>query len=60
LLRLVDGAERLMVKVDTQGFGQRVLDGAEGILDRVVGLQTEIAIRHYYEGVPNMSIASSG
>jgi hypothetical protein len=30
-----------------------VLDGAEGSLDRVVGLQTEIAIRHYYEGVPN-------
>jgi FkbM family methyltransferase len=50
---LIGDASRLMLKIDTQGFDQRVLDGAEEILDRVVGIQTEVAIRHYYEGAPS-------
>jgi FkbM family methyltransferase len=50
---IIGDASRLMLKIDTQGFDQRVLDGAEQILDRVVGIQTEVAIRHYYEGAPS-------
>jgi FkbM family methyltransferase len=45
-------ADRVMLKVDTQGFDQEVLEGATGVLGHVVGLQTEMANHHYYEGAP--------
>jgi FkbM family methyltransferase len=50
------GVDRLMLKIDTQGFDQEVLEGATDVLERVVGLQTEMAIHHYYDGVPGYLI----
>jgi FkbM family methyltransferase len=32
------------VKIDTQGFEDRVLNGAAGLLDRVIGLQLELSL----------------
>lgn len=35
-------ARRIFLKIDTQGHDERVLDGAQGVLDRVVGIQLEL------------------
>ena len=41
---------RIFLKIDTQGFEDFVLQGAQGILDRVVGIQLELSIIPLYEG----------
>lgn len=38
------------LKIDTQGYEDRVLKGASGILDRIVGLQLELSLVPLYEG----------
>ena len=38
------------LKVDTQGFEDRVLKGASGALDRITGLQLELSLVPLYEG----------
>jgi FkbM family methyltransferase len=43
---------RVFLKLDTQGFDLAVLRGAERCLDRIVGLQTEVAMRPLYEAMP--------
>jgi FkbM family methyltransferase len=43
---------RVFLKLDTQGYDQRVLDGGAHVLDDVVALQTEIPITHLYEDAP--------
>jgi FkbM family methyltransferase len=43
---------RLYLKIDTQGFDLQVLDGAQGVLDRMLGAQTELAFKAVYEGSP--------
>jgi len=43
---------RIFLKLDTQGFDLSVLNGATRTLERVVGLQTEIAVRALYKDVP--------
>jgi hypothetical protein len=43
---------RFFLKLDTQGFDQVVLRGATRALERVVGLQTEVAVRPLYHSVP--------
>lgn len=48
------GAERrLFLKVDTQGYESRVLDGAAGLMDRIQGVQLELALVGCYEGEPD-------
>jgi len=47
------GGDRAMVKVDTQGWERHVLEGASGVLDRIVGLQVELSVNSYYDGAPD-------
>ncbi|MFC5498390.1 FkbM family methyltransferase [Caenimonas terrae] len=43
-------ARRIFLKVDTQGYELPVLMGAEGILDKVVGVQLEMSVLPLYDG----------
>lgn len=43
-------AERMYLKIDTQGYEMPVLLGAEKILDKVVGIQMEMSVTPLYEG----------
>jgi hypothetical protein len=45
-------ADRLFVKIDTQGSELQVLAGAGDQLDRVLGLQLELSLVPLYEGQP--------
>jgi FkbM family methyltransferase len=47
---LVREGERVFLKLDVQGFEMRVLRGAAGHLDRVAGVQAELALTPLYEG----------
>lgn len=42
------------LKMDTQGFDLEVLKGATGCLDRIVGMQSEVAVRKIYDEAPSM------
>jgi FkbM family methyltransferase len=44
---------RLYLKIDTQGYDPQVLAGAAGVLERMLGLQTELPVKHVYEGLPS-------
>lgn len=50
--QLVQPHERVFLKVDTQGYELEVLDGADGVLDRLVGLRLEMSLAPLYEGEP--------
>lgn len=43
---------RLYLKMDTQGWDLEVLRGSSGCLDRILALQTEVAVEADYEGMP--------
>lgn len=43
-------AERLFVKIDTQGYERRVLESAGPALETIVGVQLEMSIVPLYEG----------
>lgn len=43
------------LKLDTQGWDLEVIAGATGVLDRIIALQTEVAIQPIYEGMPAMA-----
>ena len=43
---------RLFLKTDTQGHDLRVLEGAGGILDRILAVQAEASVLPLYDGVP--------
>ena len=47
---LVDAAARTYLKVDTQGTEPRVLEGARGVLDRIIGVELEMSLVPCYEG----------
>lgn len=64
LMRLDDvpevaGYARPFLKIDTQGYERNVLDGAAGLLPRLVGLQLELPLVHIYEDVWNFAEAVS-
>jgi FkbM family methyltransferase len=42
---------RVLLKIDTQGSDQRVLEGAVGVLDRVLALQIEVPLKPIYQGM---------
>jgi|SRR5438270_2638356 len=44
-------AKSIFLKIDTQGFEQEVLAGAETLLKDCVGVQLELPVDHLYEGV---------
>jgi FkbM family methyltransferase len=43
---------RTYLKMDTQGWDLEVLAGAGGCLDAIVALQSELAVRPLYDGMP--------
>jgi len=52
--RFLDGVpdERVFLKLDTQGWDLEVLDGADAVLNGLVGIQLEAPLEPIYEGVP--------
>ena len=46
----VKNDERCFVKLDTQGFERRILDGAGSVLPSIQGLQLELSLVPLYEG----------
>jgi FkbM family methyltransferase len=46
--------KRIFLKVDTQGFDMEVIGGANGVLDHVQGLQTEVSVIPIYDRMPSM------
>jgi FkbM family methyltransferase len=44
---------RIYLKLDTQGVDLQVLEGAEAVLPRILALQTEVAFRKIYFGMPD-------
>lgn len=50
---LVDAAARAYLKVDTQGTESRVLEGARGVLGRIIGVELEMSLVPCYEGERN-------
>ncbi|PYQ40134.1 MAG: FkbM family methyltransferase [Acidobacteria bacterium] len=53
----VRAVDRVHLKLDTQGYDQQVLEGARDVLDRVVSVQTELAVKSVYDGVPHYTEA---
>lgn len=49
--RLVND-EKIYLKIDTQGYELRVLEGASRTLDHVVAIQTEVSFVELYKGQP--------
>lgn len=52
---LVPGDQRLFLKIDTQGYEEEVLMGAERVLDHVYAMQVELSLAPLYEGAPSMT-----
>ncbi|HYD97761.1 MAG TPA: FkbM family methyltransferase [Alphaproteobacteria bacterium] len=48
----VKPGERTLLKIDTQGYESKVLDGALPVMDRIHGIQLEMALVEVYEGEP--------
>jgi len=46
-------APRIFLKIDTQGYDLEVVKGAAGCIDRISGLQSEIAVTPVYDNMPN-------
>lgn len=44
--------DKLFLKIDTQGFGLRVLQGAEKSLERIVGIHMEMSLAPLYKDEP--------
>jgi len=44
---------RIYLKMDTQGFDLAVMRGAQGCLDRVAALQTELSLKALYDHMPD-------
>ena len=45
-------ARSVLLKIDTQGYEERVLAGAAGILDRIRAIQCELSLAPLYRGQP--------
>jgi len=43
-------ASAVFLKIDTQGYEWPVIEGARGLLDKVVGMQVELSVSPLYEG----------
>jgi FkbM family methyltransferase len=56
LPQLIEGvpSPRIFMKLDTQGHDLSVVKGASGVLDMIVGLQSELAVVEIYEGMASM------
>jgi FkbM family methyltransferase len=47
-LQAAHGFARPFLKLDTQGFDVRIVEGGRAVMDRFVGLQSELAIKKLY------------
>lgn len=45
-------AKSVLLKIDTQGYEDKVLAGASGIIDRIAAIQTELSLVPLYAGQP--------
>lgn len=50
----VQAADRIYLKMDTQGWDLEVLKGAQSALGQVIALQTEVAVQPIYDEMPVM------
>jgi FkbM family methyltransferase len=50
-------APRIFIKMDTQGHDVSVVKGAAGVLDKIVGMQSELPGVKIYDEMPSMSNA---
>lgn len=59
LPQLIEGirSPRVFMKIDTQGHDVSVVRGAAGVLDKIVGLQSELPAVQIYDGMVSMSTA---
>jgi FkbM family methyltransferase len=48
------GDGRILLKIDTQGYEEEVLAGADGVLNRVCAMQLELSVTPLYRGAPNL------
>lgn len=48
-------AQRIFLKIDTQGYEEPVYEGAAGLIQRVIGIQCEMSLTPLYEGQPLFS-----
>jgi FkbM family methyltransferase len=48
---------RVYLKLDTQGYDLEVLKGAEGCIDRIVALQSEVSVKPIYQSQPSLADA---
>lgn len=46
----LEGCERVLLKIDTQGHDMKVLRGAEGIMGKLAGIKVEMSLFPLYEG----------
>jgi FkbM family methyltransferase len=44
---------RVFLKIDTQGYDLKVVEGASGCMERILGLQSEISVTPVYEDMPH-------
>jgi FkbM family methyltransferase len=51
---LLSGDERILLKIDTQGYEEEVLAGASAIMGRVAALQLELSLVPLYAGAPSL------
>lgn len=52
VLSHIPSEERLYLKMDTQGYDLQVFRGAEGLMDQIICVQSELAWRPLYEDMP--------
>jgi len=50
---LPHNAPRLFLKVDTQGYDLEVIKGAAGVMQHIVGLQSELSVTPIYKNMPH-------
>jgi FkbM family methyltransferase len=48
---------RVFMKMDTQGHDVNVVKGASGVLDKIIGFQSELPAVQIYDDMPSMSAA---
>lgn len=46
-------SRRIFLKMDTQGYDIEVFEGAQGVLDSIVGLQSELSVVPLYKEMPH-------
>jgi FkbM family methyltransferase len=56
---LIPSAERLFLKMDTQGYDLNVFKGTGKYLEKIVGLQSELSVIPLYENMPHYTTALS-